>query len=715
MIHPHVVRAGLGIILAVLAFVPPPRPSPTEVPARENVLAPTRHYPVPNDPTLIWLVPAAALDDGAKASDATLSELSAAVSLIATERAEPALSKLEAVPIGQSVLGDYVQYYRGVALFQLGRLDEARETLRVVRNRGPVGHLWEAVTLKAAEVAEAQEGFASAVELYTEVSAKEMASPDLVWHRIGEAAIEAGDSKLAAKAFSRVYYGFPLSDLARSVPERERFDRDLARAQRLFGARRYTDAREAFTALLRLARGEDRDQIGLRIAECDYYLQRYWPAIDGLRPFLARGANRAEADYFYTRALRAVGRHDSYVTRTRRSVEEFPDESWAEEALNHLGTHYVLVDDDETAAGVFAELYRRFPRGARAERAAWKAGWWAHRQGRLEETIRYFESAAAAFPRSDYRPAYLYWAARSHVHLGDRATGYARLSLVRTDYANTYYGRLATRMLRDGEAEQVVRDGLASDPQVDRGAAPPESSLPPMPANETVIRQLLMARLYDEAQAELTYAQGTWGSSPAIEATLAWVYNRKGELRLGINAMKRAYPQYMTADGAGLPEFILRVIFPRAHWPLIFRHATARGLDPYLVTALIGQESTFDPKIRSSANAYGLMQIVPSTGRRLARQLGLRYRLSMLTNPETNVRMGTRYFTDLLARFGEPYLALAAYNAGEHRVERWLEERRDADLAEDEFIDDIPFPETQNYVKRILGAIDAYRRLYGSE
>ncbi len=260
-----------------------------------------------------------------------------------------------------------------------------------------------------------------------------------------------------------------------------------------------------------------------------------------------------------------------------------------------------------------------------------------------------------------------------------------------------------------------MRGGLASDPQVDGATAPLESSLPPMPVNGTVVRQLLVAGLYDEAQEELRYAQRAWGSSAAIKATLAWVDNRKGELRPGVNAMKRAYPQYMTRDGAGLPEFILRVIFPRTHWPLIYRYATARGLDSHLVTALVGQESTFDPTIRSSANAYGLVQIVPSTGRRLARQLGLRYRLSMLTDPETNVRIGTHYFADLLARFGEPYLALAAYNAGEHRVERWLEERRDLDLTEDEFIDDIPFPETQNYVKRILGAVDAYRRLYGSE
>ena len=175
--------------------------------------------------------------------------------------------------------------------------------------------------------------------------------------------------------------------------------------------------------------------------------------------------------------------------------------------------------------------------------------------------------------------------------------------------------------------------------------------------------------------------------------------------------MRRAYPQFLTADQA-LPAEILQVIFPLTYWDLIRKHAAARNLDPYLVAALIAQESTFDPEIRSAANAWGLMQIVPATGRRLARSLGIRrFTTSMLTNPETNIRLGTLYFSRLVQQFGGTYYALASYNAGENRVVRWKAERPGLD--EDEFIDDIPFPETQNYVKRILGTAEDYRLLYG--
>jgi soluble lytic murein transglycosylase len=131
------------------------------------------------------------------------------------------------------------------------------------------------------------------------------------------------------------------------------------------------------------------------------------------------------------------------------------------------------------------------------------------------------------------------------------------------------------------------------------------------------------------------------------------------------------------------------------------------------MAALINQESKFNPDARSPANAWGLMQIEPSTGRKLARALGIgRFRTPMLTNPTTNIRMGMLYFSDLVGQFGGTHYALASYNAGESRVVRWRAERPSLD--EDEFIDDIPFPETQNYVKRILGTAEDYRRLYGT-
>lgn len=218
---------------------------------------------------------------------------------------------------------------------------------------------------------------------------------------------------------------------------------------------------------------------------------------------------------------------------------------------------------------------------------------------------------------------------------------------------------------------------------------------------------------YELAKAELEYARRQWGPSPQLDATLAFALNRMGDYRGGSVLMKRTYPQYMAAGGELLPVDVRRIIFPLAYWDLIREYSKARGLDPYLVSALIGQESAFDAGVKSRADAYGLMQILPSTGRRLARSEGIkRFRTSMLVDPRTNVRLGTRYFAGLIDRFGDVHLALAGYNAGESRVVRWTSEK--PSLPDDEFIDDIPFPETQTYVKKIVGTTHDYRQLYGN-
>ena len=154
------------------------------------------------------------------------------------------------------------------------------------------------------------------------------------------------------------------------------------------------------------------------------------------------------------------------------------------------------------------------------------------------------------------------------------------------------------------------------------------------------------------------------------------------------------------------------MIFPLTYWDAIKKNAALYELDPYVIASLILQESNFDPSAHSGANAWGLMQIVPATGRRLATAVGIRrFNTAMLTNGDTNIRLGTLYFKRLLSQFGGVYYALASYNAGENRVVRWKAERPGMD--EDVFIDDIPFPETQNYVKRVLGIAEDYRRLYG--
>jgi soluble lytic murein transglycosylase len=570
--------------------------------------------------------------------------------------------------------------------------------------------------MAAGEAAEAATDHPAALAIYEKLAADTVAVSDEVLARLGRTALAAGDRKKAAEAYVRLFYEYPLTTAGATAASfmtsledqltRRGYDADIGRAQMFFGARRWAEAKAAFEEIRPNVGGDDRELVDLRIAESDFYLGNHAAARRALEPYTRRASRVAEARFFDLSAVRELGHHQQYIDLTRALAGDFPDSSWTEEALNNLGTHYILVDEDAKAAEVFKELYTKFPQGERAERAAWKYGWSAYRARDYGEAIRVFESAAQTFPRSNYRPSWLYWTGRAHAKKGSASDGIARMRLVHTDYANSYYGRLAAEHLRRAKA-------LPKGPVVVH-AANTEPAPAPALANESTIRLLLSVGLYDDAINELRFAQRVAGNSPVIDATIAWAYHKKGELRRAITLMRRAYPQFMSVSGDGLPTEIMQVIFPLTYWPSIQREAKARGLDPYLVAALIAQESTFDPKIRSAANAWGLMQILPSTGRRVARQIGIRrFSNATLTNPELNLKIGTAYFASLVKRFGGTYYALASYNAGENRIERWKQERPGMD--EDEFIDDIPFPETQNYVKRILGTAEDYRMLYGPD
>ncbi len=689
-------------------------------------LSTTTHAPLPSHPSLYWLVPEASLTRtaGIQSQNAAASRFAKGASLIANGDFAAGLPLVTGADLTGTPLAQYSRYYAGLALSGLRRMAEADAVLMAVLDARPEGYLKEVAPLRLADTALALSDPKRAVDLLDDLADEKLMTPEEVTLRLGLAEEAAGNRQKAVEVFRRVYYEYPLSTQsaeAQSGIERlqtadlvssDLFTLELTRAERLFTSRRWAQARAGFVSIARLATGDDRELVALRLAECDYYLDRHRASRDALRPFIDESSREAEARFFYLTATRALGDVDSYVALARALIADHPDKSWAEETLNNLASHYVIVDDDAEADRVFRELYRRFPEGRYAERAAWKIGWRAYKNGQFAETAQLFEAASAAYPRADYRPSWLYWAARSRDRMGEPDAANTRYQIVASDYLNSYYGRLASRILATRQQPAVL--------QIVRAASIASMPQPQVP-NDSVIRALVAVDLYQDALNEVQYAQRVWGDSSALQATVAWIRHERAlqeksndrftDLRGAITIMRRAYPQFLAAGGENLPPDVLRVIFPLDYWPIIKKYSDGHGLDPYLMTALIAQESTFTADVRSSANAVGLMQLIPPTARRYARKVGVRYSAAVLTQPETNVRLGMTYFKDLVDRFGGAHFALASYNAGEQRIARWRAES--PGLTQDEFIDDIPFPETQNYVKRILGTAEDYRRLYG--
>ncbi len=667
-------------------------------------LAPTAHPPVPVDLSSMWFATAAATT-----MEPALTNFVKGVRLLEDrDNAEAALPLVSAPALASTALADYARYYAGLSLLKLKRYAAADGAFAALAGRKIDGHLPEDAAFRQAEVRQAQRDFTGAVVIYESLVGRTLARPQVAWLQLGLTAGQAGQPARSVEALRRVYYDFPTSveaDTAAKELDRLTVEADaalapkeLARADALYRARRWSAARDSYEVVQPFVSGADRARVDVRIAGCDVGQGRFREGRDRVMP-LIDGPSGEEAAFHLVVATRGLKQKDEHVKRSRAFVARYPASPFADEVLNNLASALIIDDEDGQADAVFREVVEKYPSGRFAERAFWKAGWWAYRQGRFQDAAQLFDRGAAQFPRSDYRPSWLYWSGRAWLQSNDAETAAARLRLAATDYHNSYYGRLAVRQL-------ASRSRAAITPSLRRQPVP--VSVP----TAQRIALLLATGLNQEAMSELQYAQRVWGDSPQLQATIALTHRRLGNVRAGINTMKRAYPQYLAAGGETLPSEILQVIFPLDYWPLLQKYAEQRGLDPYVVAALVAQESNFDPAVVSPANAWGLMQVLPSTGRNLARKLGVHpFSTKRLTEAEVNVRLGTQFFADSIRRFGGVHFALAAYNAGDSRVASWQRER--PDMPQDEFIDDIPFPETQNYVKRILGTAEDYRLLYG--
>jgi soluble lytic murein transglycosylase len=253
-----------------------------------------------------------------------------------------------------------------------------------------------------------------------------------------------------------------------------------------------------------------------------------------------------------------------------------------------------------------------------------------------------------------------------------------------------------------------------------RGALPRPAERAPLPGGERALstrdalraRTLVQADLGPLATREIDrLAARAAGLDDAVAvATLyreAGAYDRAQQL-----AVKRFADALPKGPSPG-QEALWMAAWPRAFAESV-QQATAglSRLRPALVWALMREESSFRPAVRSSAGAVGLMQLMPATAARVAGEVGLRgFDEDRLTDPGTNIRLGTAYLDGLLGRFaGRASAAIGSYNAGPEPVARWLGER--GGLADDEWVETIPYEETRNYVKRVQRSLQVYRELY---
>jgi soluble lytic murein transglycosylase len=221
-----------------------------------------------------------------------------------------------------------------------------------------------------------------------------------------------------------------------------------------------------------------------------------------------------------------------------------------------------------------------------------------------------------------------------------------------------------------------------------------------------------MVGLFDWATDELLEAKKTAENSPKINLALARHYRMRGDNVNALLSLAKSYPDYaqMFPEELGREEW--DIFYPLMHWNEIKHWAAQRNLDKYQVAGLIRQESVFNPRARSHANAFGLMQLLVPTARSMARKYVAKTSLvtsDALYSPPLNIELGTAYMRDQFDKFGRLEYVAVAYNAGPGRVGPW---RASLPLEIDEFVEAIPFRETRGYVQGVIRNTAQYRRLY---
>ncbi len=472
---------------------------------------------------------------------------------------------------------------------------------------------------------------------------------------------------------------------------------------------RYAEAGEQYHALARNATlpPNERNGFAIAAASCDLKLKRLTET-QAQELADTQDDNGARRLYLLMELARNRNDESGLLRIVDRLKTDFPQSPWLAEALFSTGNMYLLRKDYANAANYYGYLATHFPSHKNAAAAHWRAGWLNYRQGLYSDASRMFDEQIKLFPNATETAAAMYWRGRLYeMQENNRAQAAQNYRTVSRVYQHFFYAQMSRMRLQALGEPQLV-----SDSQVETIKAPPIPHLADtFPADSPHIakaRLVANAGLNDYIAQELAADpdSDSWGA--LAEAQL---YASFGESYRAMRSLKRALPYATSAPINSIPLAYWRILFPEAWWDTIKTESAKNGLDPYLVASLIRQESEFNPSAISYANAYGLMQLLPSVGKSLAREEGMsHFETYQLLDPETNIRLGTRYLRHMIDRFGgvQEY-ALAAYNAGEERVSDWQAAGPYHGI--DEFVESIPFTQTRDYVQGILRNEDIYRSI----
>jgi soluble lytic murein transglycosylase len=645
-------------------------------------------------------------------------------------------SALEALPgepdAGEAGIEDYVILFRAKSNLMMESPEKALEDFRVLENRYP----------GSAVSGEALEGQCQALlhlkdpqsVLAILDSRRSGADAATIYYR-ARALDELGKKDQSIRLYLQIYSGFPTSDysplaerylLALSPGELKggrNYNHRLRRAENLLKAGDIEGARALLAALGRVsAPDSESSQKSILIrAEAEYRLGRTSTALTYLRKVKdTNPALHSKAVYLEGACCRRLGRERAFLELRDKALKLYPDSPDTAELCFSVASYFVVNYRSSEAREAYAVYYDAFPKGQRADDALWKLSLYAYFQEQYGEAALGFWKYLLSYPDPLTAGPAMYWMGRCYEKLGDPQKARYFYRRARELANDSYYGQRALEA--EKSIEKPVRNSSKSAPGLDfqevrttcdriqfAAVSIPEPDEDGARVMERA-RRLAAVELGDLALCELRWGKRRYPEiAVALSYIISKVYANQGDYYESIANLRSTFPDYISRPSDSLPGEIWHLLFPVHYSDTISVQAAENKLMQSLILGMIRQESAFEKEAHSRAGARGLMQILPSTGRMLARQAKLsRYNSRKLFQPETNIMLGTRHLASLLQQYGKTEIALAAYNAGKTRVDLWLQKYSSLDMAE--FVEQIPFSETRSYVRQVMSNKAHYDR-----
>jgi soluble lytic murein transglycosylase len=631
---------------------------------------------------------------------------------------EAAASFQKANALGKT-MDDYADFLAAQALMESGKLSDAETLLTGFAAKYPESIFVGRLPVMIANLSLDQNDPQTALKVLREHAADPIAGHADFQLALARANQMTGGLDEAAKLYRHIFLGFPLSNEGQQAkaqlavvganPPLTMAER-RAHADALYAGGKFADAGEEYRALANDPKLDPQAKSVLLVAaaSCDLRTRRLSKEeVDSLPDSQDEsGARRMYLAVELARNKDDSGTVQSLITQME---QRFPESPWLAEALYTSANMYLLRKDYPQAITYYGDLATRFPTHRYAPSSHWKAAWLNYRLGNYSAAAVLFDKQIALYAGGKEIPAALYWRGRLYADQEHQpAMAAAYYQTVSRVFEHYYYAQLSRDRL--AELGSVIPADVAMLSNIRPEEIPPLTDDVPED-DEHVIKAHLLANagLNEYIPAEIQAADGSeqWGAFAEAE-----IYSSDGETFRAMRVLKRALPFYTSAPIDTIPMGYWKILFPQQYWSAIEQQASKNGLDPYMVASLIRQESEFNPAAISSANAFGLMQLLPSVGRSMAREEGIRHFNEIeLLNPETNIRLGSRYLKQTLDKFdGQPAYAFAAYNAGDSRVTDWQSIGKYHGM--DEFVESIPFTETRDYVQAILRNESIYRALH---